>query len=515
MKKTKLIANLAGLCCILCIAAILLIQGCKKNDKVNLADEIKDISNYYSKNVTSANLNPFSALTPDWNNVYVHEDGQEVIYEIELQNPKKVIESDHQLKSNDAVNFSGNIIRLLVFKNKQDNVINGGCYMSISSNDDIAVINIKYKHPDNFSGKISYYNLNGSFSNGWMYAKGEITKRISLSSREAYMLNNKYPDLVGSAGKISNTKGEKVMLKQAVACYPGVPQFIYGTVCAGDDSGEVVCTTKLTAVIYTEFCEGGGSDNNDGGYTPPGGGGTTYIVDCNGDRNGKAYDSDCGCIGGNTGITECPKEIIDSLTNECLKTALAKAKGVSGKNFTDTISKIITSLDANTKIKVGVSNVSQILDKDGNNVVVGRTTGYNYDGGVFTCSIRLNESILNNATQEYAVATIIHETLHAYLQYKAGNTLSHGQNHEDISKNYIVPFVNLMKSIFPNMDLKDATAIAWGGVQGTSLWQDSYKNDSFKIGGTNQTMDFSTMKGLENAHHSGYADNSTPLCPKK
>jgi len=209
------------------------------------------------------------------------------------------------------------------------------------------------------------------------------------------------------------------------------------------------------------------------------------------------------------------REIIDSLTNECLKTALTKAKGVSGKNFTDTISKIITSLDANAKVRVGVSNVPQIMDKDGNNTVVGRTTGYNYDGGVFTCSIRLNESILNSATQEYAVATIIHETLHAYLQYKAGNTLNHSQNHEDISKNYIVPFVNLMKSIFPNIDLKDATAIAWGGVQGTSIWKDSYKNDSFKIGGTNQTMDFSTMKGLENAHHSGYADNSTPLCPKK
>lgn len=72
-----------------------------------------------------------------------------------------------------------------------------------------------------------------------------------------------------------------------------------------------------------------------------------------------------------------------------------------------------------------------------------------------------------------------------------------------------------MKSIFPNLDLKDATAIAWGGVKETSLWKESYKNDSFKIGGTSETMDFSTLQGLQNAHHYGIADNSTPLCPKK
>ena len=72
-----------------------------------------------------------------------------------------------------------------------------------------------------------------------------------------------------------------------------------------------------------------------------------------------------------------------------------------------------------------------------------------------------------------------------------------------------------MKSIYPNLDLKEATAMAWSGVQGTSLWKENYENDTFKIGATNLTMDFSTMKGLENAHHYGFADNSTPLCPKK
>ncbi|WP_293741736.1 hypothetical protein [uncultured Pedobacter sp.] len=465
MKKTKLLATLASLCYILGIAAILLIQGCEKNDRGNLADELKDISNYYSKNVTTANLNPFSALTPDWNNIYVHEDGQEVIYEIELQNPKKVVESDHQLKSNEAVNFSGNIIRLLIFKNKQDNVIKGGCYMSISSNDDIAVINIKYKHPDNFSGKISYYNLNGSFSNGWMYSKGEVTKRISLSSREAYMLNNKCPDLVGNAGKINNTKGEKIMLKQAVACYPGVPQFIYATVCAGDDdSGEVVCTTKLTAVIYTEFCEGGGNDNNDGGYTPPGGGGTTYIVDCNGDRNGKAYDSDCGCIGGNTGITECPKEIKDSINNPCIKEQLSLAQSAK-TTIRNMLNDEFGTANFNDR-DIVFYDITTLAD-----TVAGTTHG----NSAYSFIINLNENTLPQRSKEYILSTIYHEILHAYMDTQIGKDASGNylisNQHQTMADRYVFLMTGALKIAFPNLSDRDAWALSWGGLEDTPFYK--------------------------------------------
>jgi hypothetical protein len=32
-------------------------------------------------------------------------------------------------------------------------------------------------------------------------------------------------------------------------------------------------------------------------------------IDCNGVQNGTAYETSCGCIGGNTGINECPEEV--------------------------------------------------------------------------------------------------------------------------------------------------------------------------------------------------------------
>jgi Peptidase family M23 len=37
--------------------------------------------------------------------------------------------------------------------------------------------------------------------------------------------------------------------------------------------------------------------------------GGTGTIDCNGVQNGTAYESNCGCIGGNTGIDECPEEV--------------------------------------------------------------------------------------------------------------------------------------------------------------------------------------------------------------
>ena len=75
MKKINLLKSLAGLCFVLSIAAILFIQGCKKDNHIN-ATESEEISQYYSQHVVNTNLNPFGTLIPDWDNVYVHEEGQ-------------------------------------------------------------------------------------------------------------------------------------------------------------------------------------------------------------------------------------------------------------------------------------------------------------------------------------------------------------------------------------------------------------------------------------------------------
>ena len=66
---------------------------------------------------------------------------------------------------------------------------------------------------------------------------------------------------------------------------------------------------------YDNFCEceplwcdtGDPCDSNSAAFNPVTCAANNYF-DCNGDLEGYAYDSSCGCIGGNTGIDECPED---------------------------------------------------------------------------------------------------------------------------------------------------------------------------------------------------------------
>lgn len=192
--------------------------------------------------------------------------------------------------------------------------------------------------------------------------------------------------------------------------------------------------------------------------------------------------------------------------------SLEKAKNA---NFTNTVEEIIKKLDGNKMVQISVADQDDVKTANGESVE-GITTGYNFPSpGVFSCSISLNKGVLINSTQEYAVGTIVHEVVHAYLQYAAGNQNGHLTNHETMSKDYVKPIADFLILAFPSLNQKDATAIAWGGLQKTSFWKDSYKNDSFGYGNNGETMTFNEMKGLETAHRMGYADNSTSACGNK
>ncbi len=68
-------------------------------------------------------------------------------------------------------------------------------------------------------------------------------------------------------------------------------------------------------------------NNGDGGDN---GGDEDPEPDCNGDLGGSAYNSDCGCIGGNTGIYECPPDEDDPEEPEDPNEPVADCAGVIG-----------------------------------------------------------------------------------------------------------------------------------------------------------------------------------------
>ena len=137
------------------------------------------------------------------------------------------------------------------------------------------------------------------------------------------------------------------------------------------------------------------------------------------------------------------------------------------------------------------SNFNVTFEVD-NNLSGTLTDGYAKGGGTFGVTIAINPD-LNNATQEYVVATLLHEAVHGYLNILKSNFPN---DYEALKENYPVyfrdPAVNqsqeklqhtlmvfewvneitkVITSMYPNYPLIHAQSISWGGLTTTRPYQ--------------------------------------------
>lgn len=73
-------------------------------------------------------------MRPNWSRIYINEQANETVYEIELKNPKKMMQASEQMEEYKEALTEKNTIKLLIFKNKAG-LITAGCYMSVLTND--------------------------------------------------------------------------------------------------------------------------------------------------------------------------------------------------------------------------------------------------------------------------------------------------------------------------------------------------------------------------------------------
>jgi hypothetical protein len=484
---------------------LLFVNSCKKDrDQQNKTEDITLLKNWFESHKEQHPTNFIKDLNPDWENTYTSITDGVLALEVNLDKPNAIAFMQSSLNNAKEERAAPQTnIRLVLLKNLITGAMDG-CYMALTANSDENLRNLHYKQFTNLNGRVLYFDLKGGFVNGHIYTAGNLSNKLSKGNKsdvnDLLTLNAEgtKPNTSTGANKLMvvdvtncNTEPIDVYTEKCSSItvgpisdptYSAIKQPNKGKIMSGTN-GNTTCTMVYAETIYLTTC-----DN------------LPAAVDGGGGYSG----------GGSATTTSLSKDIIDHLTDTCLKNSLKKA--VDAK-FGDTISKIIAKLNGNAKVKVTVSQTTDINDANGNSID-GKTTAYDNNAGIFSCSILLNESVLNNATQEYIVKVIIHETLHAYLQYTAGSNNYSSFSHEDIAKNYIEPFTNILHSIYPNLNLRDATAMAWGGLESSSLWKANFKNDTFKVGSTSTTMTFSEMKGLETAHRFGYADNSTNKCAK-
>jgi len=333
-----------------------------------------------------------------------------------------------------------------------------------------------------FSGSIIDYDLAYKQPRGRLYKNGQQAKgEVSVLPMPKGGFKALQP--MGNKRSGSAKGGQSIAMGPDNAISGFEPEFedgeqncddIYLAYIEKDEYGNITFVEVLQ-FLY-RICTGGPV-----GQQPPGG--TSILVDCAEVVNGTAYiNTDCQtCMGGDTGITECPpsdiKHKLDSFP-------CAKALVLQMSNLNSDIASKINSLFGKTDALniIFEANPSLIgTSTDGN--LLGFSGLSNASAGTFR--IGLNPDILKNATKEYILVTMYHEALHAYLaqkklslteaQYNSqfggynvnGGRLLMAQDPVHWPMAYGT-FLNGLRDIIiefnPSFDLSRASALAKGGI---------------------------------------------------
>lgn len=155
-------------------------------------------------------------------------------------------------------------------------------------------------------------------------------------------------------------------------------------------------------------------------------------------------------------------KIVNNLNNPCLSNTLLE---LTENNYSSTIGQMLNTI-------WGVSANCDIVfyETDTLDYFKDAKTNTTTQGGIIRSEIRLNATVLPQASREYVAATMFHETLHASLNLNGsfGNLI----NHNVMATNqYVNMLVNTLMAKFPTLELQDAKALAWGGLQDTDAWK--------------------------------------------
>jgi len=318
---------------------------------------------------------------------------------------------------------------------------------------------------NDFTGAILSYGLDYRFREGKYYQDGLAkigntylsTKLPDTGARQAPTSIQKSP----IASKIlsykpSNTIGAtRPEVEDGQNC-----EFYYWVYMEKDDWGNIVYW-ELRGFAYA-VCTANQDPTQPGGYED-------YYIDCFGVLNGSAYNSTCGCIGGTTGISECPRDVTNKVTNPCISDGLEKALGKNVKSQIKSLmsNTFLANKDVNLEFYSFPFSNSQNLNTDAITNMPNSLAPYDQ-------RISFNENLLPNKSEEYIVSTVYHEILHAYFAIlfpkdQQGNFIV-PSDHEYMATNYITTLTNDLKNLYPNLTQTEAWALSWGGLEKTTLY---------------------------------------------
>lgn len=358
------------------------------------------------------------------------------------------------------------IRRVFIFSKNGNEITGAKIVEFVAKNFDLehnlnnVISNYKNNSISNFNGSVLIYDINYVSESSAVYENGKKT------NRKAGFIKAK--NLRGNI-KLSQSSrdGAKITSTNLLATLSGKRDAIGAFYCNGcpttmapnclytfsytnyyDSKGNITDTVcELVSVICTNP-GGSGSGSGSGSGAPNG----------SGSGSGTMPWWMQGAYGGNSVV----RSIKDFLTNLCLKAQLQLA------------------LDAKTKIKDLLNDTftgEEVEDMDIefrdavlNDTLAGTTHWVNLQTAVVT----LNKNYGSSHANEYNVATIYHEVLHAFLDAKyprVNGIYPVPDHHEQIASDYVAFLTAGIRAVYPNTSLRDAWALAWGGLEETTFYK--------------------------------------------
>jgi hypothetical protein len=280
----------------------------------------------------------------------------------------------------------------------------------------------------------------------------------------------------------TNVFFRKASLRNSVLCYN--VDYTYVDITSG--YAVVIGYSRTNCILINDFdfntrsheteYFGSGGDNGGGGYSGVDPYQYSDKIDCAGIVGGIAiFSKECQtCIGGATGIDRCdPLDIINKVTDPCLRPLV---ESLINSNVSGKISEIISKLNGDTKVTVTFTDVE--LTSNNKPAMIGPISARN---GIYP--IALSRLHLKETTKENVTAVIIHEVIHAFLNYSGQGNAADGIEHETIALNYVNPMANYLIKLY-GLSEKDAIGLAWSGLSDSKSY---INNNVFKYSQGNLT----------------------------
>lgn len=434
---------------LLFIYLLIFTNGCKKETSTGEPNaQIDQLKNWYENNNKNFNQSSkiFAGLKPDFDHSYTAIHNGECITELNFDSPNKLVFApgnvDEQAKEKLMANT---VVKLLLFNSPGSKEVKGAYMVLIAENGKLS--NVHYKNYADFSGSLRFYNLDGSFQNGYDLKNGKITRTLSKPDKTGMDLINLNDNSAVKSIRENAKPGDRLMLFNANGDCNLVSSNTYGYVCVSIENSPEIPTHC--------YLQQTGSD--------------TYIA-CSDDSPGNdAVYTGTGGITTGTGVrnTASVREIIDSVQNSCIKVQLVNSL-TAKTTIKDMLNEVFSGTIQYESLNLVFKDVANLPD-----TISGDTKRWSATNTDF--EIRLNQNKLPNYSQEYILSTIYHEILHAYMLSKltvgTDGRYNISTQHEDMANKYVILMTGALKIAFPNISDQEAWGLSWGGLENTNLYK--------------------------------------------